>query len=185
MAGCVHGDHDPLATSQSERLRKPISPSKTHPDAATVGFLSTVEKEFPNNPEVYMASSEILSDVQKLSDDCKEELHAILHRAQELFDEHVDLVLALDAFLPDGYHIECTTLALPRNTIQITSETASDGRKQSILWDDALPEAASASSPPNRSSPLEGGLAQTGTLSRNLENPSGSQCNRPGTRCTC
>ncbi|SJL00896.1 uncharacterized protein ARMOST_04210 [Armillaria ostoyae] len=173
-AGCVHGDHDPLATSQSERLRKPISPSKTHPDAATVEFLSTVEKEFPNNPEVYMASSEILSDVQKLNDDCKEELHAILHRAQELFDEHVNLVLALNAFLPDGCQIECTPLALPRNTIHITS--ASDGGEQSILWDDALPEAASASSPPSRSSPLEGSLAQTGTLSRDLENPSGSQC---------
>ncbi|KAK0496941.1 hypothetical protein EDD18DRAFT_182159 [Armillaria luteobubalina] len=93
----VH-DHDPCATSQSERLREPIPPSKTHPDAATVEFLSKVKEEFPNNSEVYMASSEILSDVQKLSDDCKEELHVILHRTQELFEEHIDLVLALNAF---------------------------------------------------------------------------------------
>ncbi|KAK7464910.1 hypothetical protein VKT23_006118 [Stygiomarasmius scandens] len=117
----IHG------ASQSGHLTEPSLPSKAD-------FLSMIETRFPNNHEVYAASSQILSDLQNLGSNDEEALCAILHRAQELFEDHVDIMLGLNGFFPDGLCIERSIRALPRNTIQIasSSELTSDGSIASI-----------------------------------------------------
>ncbi|KII91290.1 hypothetical protein PLICRDRAFT_105502 [Plicaturopsis crispa FD-325 SS-3] len=119
---------EPQPTAQMDR---PLNVS----DALT--YLDAVKVQFSDQPDVYNHFLDIMKDFKSQLIDTP----GVIKRVSHLFNGHPVLIQGFNTFLPQGYHIECSTDAHDSNFITVTTptgttmQTTNDGpRHGPMLW---------------------------------------------------